>query len=314
MLTALDLVEALDQRAPVRRLEVQQVASAVLRSEEHHPHAPVVRVREGLQVLAPHQGAPVATVLGRSDLVAQTQGIREDLEIRATRATRVIHVTRVTLGIRASRVPQARAVVRLVAAAHRDEGRGEDAPRSAIQILAHQQVELPQPSVRPAEREAAAHAQLLPVLVLGVNHVQQLVDHAQVEVPQGEMTGQWVTRATRAVGRRGLAHQQQAGEALAVILVATRVPALVAILEVTLEVVHAVVLVLIHAVVLVLIHAATTEDRAGETRLARGQQRGPLPAQGAALAPSLCLHLRPNADQPEPLMTRRRSRRFSAMC
>ena len=302
-LTVLDLAEGLDHRAQARHLEVQQVASAVLRSVEHHPHAPVVRVREGLQALAPHQGAPVATVMGRSDLVAQTRETREDL---ATLGTRVIHAT---LGIRVIRVPQARAVAQLAELEHLGEVRGADAPRSAILILARQQVGQPQLSVRPVAR-AVVHLALAPHAPPRVAHHARLADHDQVAGLQGATIGQWVTRATRAVGRRGLAHQQQVGEALAVILAATRVPALAGILEVVL----AAVLVLTLAAVLVLIHAASTAGLAGETLLVQGQQRGLSPVQGAALAPSLCLHLRPNADQPEPLTTRRRSRRFSAMC
>lgn len=279
------------------------MASAVLRSVEHHPHAPVVRVREGLQALAPHQGAPVATVMGRSDLVAQTRETREDL---ATLGTRVIHAT---LGIRVIRVPQARAVAQLAELEHLGEVRGADAPRSAILILARQQVGQPQLSVKLVAR-AVVHLALAPHAPPRVAHHARLADHDQVAGLQGATIGQWVTRATRAVGRRGLAHQQQVGEALAVILAATRVPALAGILEVVL----AAVLVLTLAAVLVLIHAASTAGLAGETLLVQGQQRGLSPVQGAALAPSLCLHLRPNADQPEPLTTRRRSRRFSAMC
>ena len=319
-LTVLDLAEGLDHRAQARHLEVQQVASAVLRSVEHHPHAPVVRVREGLQALAPHQGAPVATVMGRSDLVAQTRETREDL---ATLGTRVIHAT---LGIRVIRVPQARAVAQLAELEHLGEVRGADAPRSAIPILARQQAlddapmalpELPmgeevpgQPEQRELVARAVVHLALAPHAPPRVAHHARLADHDQVAGLQGATIGQWVTRATRAVGRRGLAHQQQVGEALAVILAATRVPALAGILEVVL----AAVLVLTLAAVLVLIHAASTAGLAGETLLVQGQQRGLSPVQGAALAPSLCLHLRPNADQPEPLTTRRRSRRFSAMC
>lgn len=302
-LTVLDLAEGLDHRAQARHLEVQQVASAVLRSVEHHPHAPVVRVREGLQALAPHQGAPVATVMGRSDLVAQTRETREDL---ATLGTRVIHAT---LGIRVIRVPQARAVAQLAELEHLGEVRGADAPRSAIPILARQQVGQPQLSAKLVAR-AVVHLALAPHAPPRVAHHARLADHDQVAGLQGATIGQWVTRATRAVGRRGLAHQQQVGEALAVILAATRVPALAGILEVVL----AAVLVLTLAAVLVLIHAASTAGLAGETLLVQGQQRGLSPVQGAALAPSLCLHLRPNADQPEPLTTRRRSRRFSAMC
>ncbi|CAB4794172.1 unannotated protein [freshwater metagenome] len=279
------------------------MASAVLRSVEHHPHAPVVRVREGLQALAPHQGAPVATVMGRSDLVAQTRETREDL---ATLGTRVIHAT---LGIRVIRVPQARAVAQLAELEHLGEVRGADAPRSAILILARQQVGQPQLSAKLVAR-AVVHLALAPHAPPRVAHHARLADHDQVAGLQGATIGQWVTRATRAVGRRGLAHQQQVGEALAVILAATRVPALAGILEVVL----AAVLVLTLAAVLVLIHAASTAGLAGETLLVQGQQRGLSPVQGAALAPSLCLHLRPNADQPEPLTTRRRSRRFSAMC
>ncbi|CAB4647698.1 unannotated protein [freshwater metagenome] len=279
------------------------MASAVLRSVEHHPHAPVVRVREGLQALAPHQGAPVATVMGRSDLVAQTRETREDL---ATLGTRVIHAT---LGIRVIRVPQARAVAQLAELEHLGEVRGADAPRSAILILARQQVGQPQLSVKLVAR-AVVHLALAPHAPPRVAHHARLADHDQVAGLQGATIGQWVTRAIRAVGRRGLAHQQQVGEALAVILAATRVPALAGILEVVL----AAVLVLTLAAVLVLIHAASTAGLAGETLLVQGQQRGLSPVQGAALAPSLCLHLRPNADQPEPLTTRRRSRRFSAMC
>ena len=299
VLTALDLAEALDLRAQAHHLEVQQVASAVLRSVEHHPHAPVVRVREGLQALARHQGAPVATVMGRIDLVAQTRETREDL---ATLGTRVIHAT---LGIRVIRVPQARAVAQLAEPEHLGEERGADAPRSAILILARQQVGQPQLSVKLVAR-AVVHLALAPHAPPRVAHHARLADHDQIAGLQGATIGQWATRATRAVGRRGLAHQQQAGEALAVILAA--------ILEVTLVVVLAVILEAILAAVLVLIHAASTAGLAGETLLVQGQQRGLLPVQGAALAPSLCLHLRPNADQPEPLTTRRRSRRFSAMC
>ena len=309
VLTALDLAEALDLRAQAHHLEVQQVASAVLRSVEHHPHAPVVRVREGLQALARHQGAPVATVMGRIDLVAQTRETREDLAtlgIRVTHATRGIRVTHVTRGIR---VRQARAVAQLAEPEHLGEERGADAPRSAILILARQQVGQPQLSVNLVAR-AVVHLALAPHAPPRVAHHARLADHDQIAGLQGATIGQWVTRATRAVGRRGLAHQQQVGEALAVILAATRVPALAGILEVVL----AAVLVLTLAAVLVLIHAASTAGLAGETLLVQGQQRGLLPVQGAALAPSLCLHLPPNADQPEPLTTRRRSRRFSAMC
>ena len=314
VLTALDLAEALDLRAQAHHLEVQQVASAVLRSVEHHPHAPVVRVREGLQALARHQGAPVATVMGRIDLVAQTRETREDLAtlgIRVTLATRGIRVTLATRGIRVTHVTrgilvrQARAVAQLAELEHLGEVRGADAPRSAILILARQQVGQPQLSVNLVAR-AVVHLALAPHAPPRVAHHARLADHDQIAGLQGATIGQWVTRATRAVGRRGLAHQQQAGEALAVILAA--------ILEVTLVVVLAVILEAILAAVLVLIHAASTAGLAGETLLVQGQQRGLLPVQGAALAPSLCLHLPPNADQPEPLTTRRRSRRFSAMC
>ena len=214
-----------------------------------------------------------------------------------------------TLGIRVIRVPQARAVAQLAELEHLGEVRGADAPRSAILILARQQVGQPQLSVKLVAR-AVVHLALAPHAPPRVAHHARLADHDQVAGLQGATIGQWVTRATRAVGRRGLAHQQQVGEALAVILAATRVPALAGILEVVL----AAVLVLTLAAVLVLIHAASTAGLAGETLLVQGQQRGLSPVQGAALAPSLCLHLRPNADQPEPLTTRRRSRRFSAMC
>ncbi len=214
----------------------------------------------------------------------------EDRVIRVTREMRAIHVR------------QARAVARLAALEHLDEVRAADAPRSVIQIRDRQQVERRQPSVRPEERVVVLHAVVLQAQPLEVHRAQQLVDHGQVAVLPGEMTGQWATRATRAVGRRGQARQQQVGEALAAILAAILVVVLAAVLVVVL------------AAVLVLIHAASTEGLAGETLLVQGQQRGLLPVQGAALAPSLCLHLRPNADQPEPLTTRRRSRRFSAMC
>ena len=97
-------------------------------------------------------------------------------------------------------------------------------------------------------------------------------------------------------------------------LAATRVQALVAILEETLAVIRVPALEPVRGVVLVLIRTASIAGLVGETRLVQGQRRGLLPAQGAALAPSLCLHLRPNVVQPEPLTARLWSRRFSAMC
>jgi len=296
VLRALDLVGAPDHRAPGRRLEVHQVASADRPSVEHRLLAWVVQVREVLQVLAPPPGALLATASGESDQVALTQGTREAPETPVTRATLEIHVTR---AIRENRVLQALGVARLVAVVHRGEERGVDARRSAIQILARQPVELPQQSVRPAAREAAVHALLLHAPPLGAHRAHQLVGHAQVEVLQGEMTGRWVTRATRAVGRQGQAHQQQAGEDLAVILAVIRAPVLAAI--------RAVILVPALAVILA-IHVVNTEARAGETRLVQGAQRGLLLALGAALAQSHSPRLHPSADQPEPQMMRCRSR------
>ncbi len=275
MLTALDLVEAPDHRAQARRLEVQQVASAARPSVEHHLLARVGQVREALQVLAPHPGALLATASGESDQVALTQGTREapvTLEIP------------VILG---TRVPRAPGVAQLVAQVPRDVARGADAPTNVILIHARQPVELPQPSVRPAAREAAVHALLPHAPPPGVHRAQQLVDRGQVEALQGEMTGRWVTRATRAVGLQGQAHQQQGGEALAVILAMILVPAPAVILAVL---------------------ALSTEARAGETRLLQGAQRGLLLALGAALAQSRSPRLHPNADQPEPQMMRCRSR------
>jgi hypothetical protein len=241
---------------------------------EHHLLARVGQVREALQVLAPHPGALLATALGESDQVAQTQGTREAPETPVTLEIPVI---------RGTRVPRAPGVAQLVAQVPRDVARGADAPTNVILIHARQPVELPQPSVRPAAREAAVHALLPHAPPRGAHRAQQLVVHAQVEALQGEMTGRWVTRATRAVGLQGQAHQQQGGEALAVILV----PALAVILA---------------------IHVVNTEARAGETRLVQGAQRGLLLALGAALAQSHSPRLHPSADQPEPQMMRCRSR------
>jgi len=270
------------------------VASAARLSVEHHPLARVVQVRVVLQALALQQGALPVTVSGESDQVAQTQGTRE------ARETREIHAT---LGIRVNReirVPRAPGVAQLVAQVPRDVARGADAPTNVILIHARQQVEPLQPSVRAVAREAAVHALLPHAPPRGVHRAPQLVDRGQVEALQGEMTGRWATRATRAVGRQGQAHQQQVGAALVVILAATRVLALVGILVVVL----AVVLVLTRAP----IHVVNTADLAGENQLVRGQQRAPLHVLGAALARSRSPHLHPSADQPEPQMMRCRSR------
>ncbi len=254
------------------------MASAARPSVEHHLLARVGQVREALQVLAPHPGALLATASGESDQVAQTQGTREAPETPVTLEIPVI------LG---TRVPRAPGVAQLVAQVPRDVARGADAPTNVILIHARQPVELPQPSVRPAAREAAVHALLPHAPPPGVHRAPQLVDRGQVEALQGEMTGRWVTRATRAVGRQGQAHQQQGGEALAVILAVILVPALAVILAVL---------------------ALSTEARAGETRLVQGAQRGLLLALGDALAQSHSPRLHPNADQPEPQMMRCRSR------
>lgn len=274
------------------------MASAARPSVEHHLLARVVQVREALQVLAQQQGALLATVSGESDQVALTQGTRE---------ARETPVTRVTLGIRAThvtRAPRAPGVAQLVAQVPRDVARGADALMNVILIHARQPVELLQPSVRPVAREAAVHALLPHAPPRGVHRAPQLVDRGQVARLHGATIGQWVTRATRAVGRRGQAHQQQAGEALAVTLVAIRAPALVEILVAVL----AVVLDLTRAAALVLIHVVNTADLAGENQLVQAQQRAPLRVLGGELAQSRSPHLHPNADQPEPQMMRCRSR------
>lgn len=274
MLTVLVLVEAPEHRAPVRHLEVHQAASAARPSVEHHPLARVVQVREALQVLAQQQGALLATVSGESDQVALTQGTREDRETREIR------------------VPRAPGVAQLVAQVPRDVARGADAPMNVILIHARQPVELRQPSVRPVAREAAVHA-LAPHAPPRVAHHARLADHDQVAVLHGATIGQWVTRATRAAGRRGQAHQQQAGEAPVEILVVTRAPVLAVILAVL---------------------ALSTEARAGETRLVQGEQREPLRVRGGELVQSRSPHLHPNVDQPEPQMRRCRSLVSNAMC
>ena len=296
MLTVLVLVEAPEHRAPVRHLEVHQAASAARPSVEHHLLARVVQVREALQVLAQQQGALLATASGESDQVALTQGTRE---ARETLGIRVTHVTR---GIRVIRVPRAPGVAQLVAQVPRDVARGADAPRSAIQILAHQQVELPQPSVRPVARAVVRLDLALHAPPHGVHRAQQLVDHDQVAGLQGETTGRWVTRATRAVGRQGQVHLQQVGAALVVILAASRVLVLVVVLDLT------------RAAALVLIHVVNTADLAGETLLVQGEQRAPLRVLGGELVQSRSPHLHPNVDQPDTQMMRCRSLVLNAMC
>lgn len=282
MLRALVLAEAPDHRAPARHLEVHQVASAARPSVEHHLLARVVQVLEVLQVLAQQQGAPLATVLAESDQVDQTQGTREDLEIP---------VTREILGLRA------RVVAQLAGQAPRDAARGVDAPKSAILILAPQQVEPPQLSARRVARAVERHALVLHAQPPGA-HRAQPEGRVRVQALQGVTSGQWVTRATRAVGRRGQVPQQRAGEALAVILAAN----------------HAVILVEVLGVILVPTRAAITAGLAEENPLVQAERRGLSLAQGAALAPSLCQHLRPNADQLDPLRRACRSPKFSAMC
>ena len=300
MLIVLALVEAPDHRAPAHHLEVHQAASAARPSVVQHLLARVVQVREALQVLAQQQGALLATVSGECDQVALTQGTREARETPVTLGIRATHVTR---------VPRAPGVAQLVAQVPRDVARGADAPMNVILIHARQPVELRQPSVRPVALEAAVHALLLHAPPRGAHHARP-ADHDQVAGLHGATIGQWVTRATRAVGRRGQAHQQQAGEALAVTLVATRVPALAVILVAVL----AVVLDLTRAAALVLIHVVNTADLAGENQLVQAQQRAPLRVLGGELAQSRSPHLHPNVDQPEPLMRRCRSLVLNAMC
>ena len=302
VLTVLVLVEAPEHRAPVRHLEVHQAASADRPSVEQHLLARVVQVREALQVLAQQQGALLATASGESDQVALTQGTREARETPVTRVTLGIRVTHVT------RVPRAHGVAQLVAQVPRDVARGADAPMNVILIHARQPVELRQPSVRPAARVVELHVLALHAPPRAAHHARP-ADHDQVAGLHGATIGQWVTRATRAVGRRGQAHQQQAGEALVVILVATRVPALVEILVVVLVVV----LDLTRAAALVLIHVVNTADLAGENQLVQAQQRAPLRVLGGELAQSRSPHLHPNVDQPEPQMRRCRSLVLSAM-